>query len=95
LTESRPDNVSAKLNILGREISIVMQRMDDRHGEYDDEAAVITIDPRADYWQTLLHEVAHAVFYRINFHVDVDLAEIVVDTLATAISENFRLIPKS
>lgn len=49
-----------------------------------------TVDEREQYC-TLLHEMGHAVFSRVSLvqAVDAKLEEVIVDTLATAIIENF------
>lgn len=46
--------------------------------------------------EVLLHEIGHAVFSRVGLLqcVEHNIEEIIVDTFATAISENFKLVKK-
>lgn len=50
----------------------------------------------SDVMPTLLHEIGHAVFSRVSLvqAVGADIEEVIVDTLANTIIENFDVIPK-
>jgi hypothetical protein len=51
----------------------------------------------SEYMQILLHEIFHATFARASINqaeISHDLEEIICDTLATVITDNFHLRPK-
>ena len=84
-----------KLDILGRSVGVVFAELRNDEGawlgEYDDEQRLIRLDRSADYWTTLLHEVMHAAFRRVNFQPGDVAEEILADVLAAVIAENFTL----
>ena len=80
-----------RLNVYGRNIEIVISELDGQLGEYDTEALSITLDPTADYWPTLVHEVVHALTHRLGIHFDEHLEEVLCDGISAAICENFTL----
>lgn len=45
---------------------------------------------------TLLHELYHALFYRVGLTqaVDSTLEEVIVETISTFMDENFTMVPK-
>lgn len=85
-----------KLQILGQAVEVIVApfETDDgipAAGQYRPDEKLIEIDPDEDYWRVLLHEVTHALFDRIHFEPGELLEEVLCDTLAKVLTENFAL----
>lgn len=88
------------MNIFGVKFKIVRDKKLDELGlagqlHYHDKKIVISSSLKGeDYMHTLLHEMFHAVIRRtsiIQSDLHHDLEEIIVDSFATAVCENFKL----
>ena len=88
-----------KLKIFGDVIPVHKAKDLQSAGEYHIDAKKILI--QADlvgdqYYETLLHELMEAVFFRCSIYQSVnhDAKEIFIDCISKAIVENFKLTPK-
>ena len=67
-------------------------------GEYNKETKIITMDadlPNDELMLTLLHEMGHAIEDRVSISqaIDKDVFEIITDTFAKCLVENFSIKP--
>lgn len=89
-----------KLDIYGDLYTYKYAKMPEEEcGECDAEARIITIDKSLkgdDLKQTILHEEIHAIFARIGLRqaVDLEVEEIIAESISTFVIENYRMIPK-
>lgn len=88
-----------QLHVYGRNIPVNLAKHDEHAGMFCKEEYKIYITPdqtEHEKWTTLLHEMFHAVVHRCSIYqaLDDNLEEIIVDSFATAIWENFELKPK-
>lgn len=95
-----------KLDIMGLTFKIVHKPLDPDDKKYHGlccmEKKVIYINPeqsKEDMWRTLFHEMGHATLLRNGFRfssiLDNDTEEILVETYANVIFENFNnMFPK-
>lgn len=87
-----------KLNVFGNSIKVIVAEIEDPElaGYYDPVANTVTISKDCqDKFQTYLHEFFHIVWNRIGLNqtqINSDLQEIIVDSFATALLENFKQI---
>lgn len=77
-------------------IKVIKEKDPVNLGLCDFQKKIILVHDRQsskEIMHTLIHEVGHAVFNRIGLNQSIshDLEEVIVDSIATAISENFRL----
>jgi uncharacterized protein YjaZ len=94
-----------KLDILGMIVNIQYQPQVELNGVlvagvyYPDRCQIfVATEDRTDeqIYATLLHELGHAVFYRVGLHntnVNPEVEEIIVDNIATVLVENFKFKP--
>lgn len=90
------------INVFGMRIKVVYDHIRSIRtaGLWLTEKKVILIDSglSKDYQdQVLVHEIGHAVFSRVGIEqakIHKDVEDIIVDNIATAITENFHLVPK-
>lgn len=85
-----------KVKVYGLEITVVHEELEDTHGHYEKDKLKITLDKSLEgdlFYETLLHEIFHAVEYRISINqaVNSEVMEIINDTFAKAIVENFDI----
>ena len=90
-----------KLKVFGLNIPVREADLseEDAHGLYLRKKKQILLDHNLkdeDFLHTLLHESFHAVFDRISLRqgVSTEAEEIICDTFATFLLENFHLKPK-
>ncbi len=87
-----------KLLIFGRWFKIVEEKIDgDLDGFCCPDKEIIKIAPNMKHkarTHTMLHEMLHAVIFRTGVFQGVDqkIIEVIVDSIATAILENFKLV---
>lgn len=90
--------IPKSLKIHGLDVTVVkvpgMSDETDNVGLYDSTRNIIFLDAglnKKEMYQTFLHEVGHALLFRIGFHhlagLNDDMREIIVDNFATVFSE--------
>lgn len=90
-----------KINVLGQIVTVTRERGLIEQGikglyKYAEKSIVIDATLKGiDLDHTLMHEVAHALMYRSSVYQSLApaLEEVIVDTLATLLVENFALVP--
>lgn len=96
--------IPKKLKVFGKEIKVTDDEDLIREGALgmlEIDKSLIRLDRTLEgdaKWQTLLHELFHVVFSRVGLtqtRVDLDLEEIIVESLSTAVVENFNLTIKN
>lgn len=85
------------VDVFGIKYKVKMEVIEGLAGQCDRVNCILTINPElseVEQFQTLLHEIGHAVFSRIGLiqAISPELEEVIVESLATAFSENFDLI---
>jgi len=88
------------IDVLGKQLhidvvdSLTDEQGDKLHGLYDPDLGLIKIRREDDRnFQVIIHEVLHATFHRLGLRhtLDEQLEEVLCDTIATVIDENFKL----
>ena len=92
-------NLPSYLKVLGRKVRIVFDGLtSDSIGHYNYAETKIAIREEFKDQElhdcTILHEIIHATLDRIGTQLDTQLEEVLAESLATVISENFRLEPR-
>lgn len=91
------------LNLFGQNWKVYHVKLDPQfagHCYYDERTIHINeeIPVNSPFFQvTLIHEMLHALFHRLSYrqsNLSHDLEEVMIDQLATAITENFKLQKK-
>ena len=85
------------VDVFGQRYKVKMEVMENLAGLCDREKHIIYVNPimpEVEQFQTLLHEVGHAVFSRVGLvqSISPELEEIIVESIATAFAENFDLL---
>lgn len=86
-----------ELDVLGRKISCkVIENLKDETGRLDGnycpEEFLIEVDKeKVECKITLLHEMGHAMFHRLGCELDPNLEEILVESFANVVNENFDI----
>lgn len=88
-----------KLKVFGEEIRVLKSKDIETAGEYHVLDKVIYIHEELvgdNYYETILHELMEAVFFRCSIYQALDhgTKEIFIDCCAKAIVENFKLTLK-
>lgn len=93
LTANYSEDNMKKLNVLGQKVRVKIQKIPDElsaDGQSFDDC--IIIDPRcSDPFQVYCHELMHQILDRLGIYrteVNKDVEHIIVDAVATVISEN-------
>jgi len=85
-------------NIFGRPVDYLLEPLYGLEGAYCPVKGTITIDPKCqDKVQTILHEEFHAVWDRLGLNqtsVHADIQDIICESFATFITENYTLKQK-
>jgi hypothetical protein len=90
-----------KLNIFGKTVPILFAniRKDGFDGLFDPFNWTITIDDKNhDKFSTIIHEMVHSIHYRVGItqtKINQDTQEILAETLAIAIKENFETLAQA
>ena len=90
------------INILGQDLQVIEGPLDRMYGCYDYIQKCIFIDTEVhkkwneDIQATFIHEMIHAVSKRVglNQSIDRDIEEIICESIANSITDNFILVPK-
>ena len=82
------------LHIFGKKIRLTFEVVDESwEGVYLPTEDSIKVSPNCpDPFQTTIHELLHAIWHRCSISqasISSEVQEIIVDTMATALSENF------
>lgn len=91
-----------EINVFGMILSIVYKPLDELgySGMFEPVEKRITIDENLsadESMQTEIHEVLHACWFRLSLNqtqIPHSLQEVIVDTFATALTENYKIKPK-
>jgi hypothetical protein len=92
-----------KFKIFGKEIKVMKQKglteAMDWCGFYDKSKSLIVVDSDLkgdDLNETIFHEFLESVFCRASFNqsINEDAKEIIIDIIAKALNENFKMVPK-
>ena len=87
------------VKIFGQRFKIKVMPLHGYLGLCDRAAKIIYVESNqteSEIYQTLLHEIGHAVIGRTGIvqALSPELEEIIVENIATAIIDNFEFIPK-
>lgn len=88
-----------KLKIFGDVVPVYKAKNLESAGEYHIKEKKIYIQEELvgdQYYETLLHELMEAVFFRCSIYQSMDhgTKEIFIDCVSKAIVENFKITPK-
>ena len=90
------------INILGQDLEVIEGPLNHMYGCYDYIQKCIFIDTEVhkkwneDIQATFIHEMIHAISKRVGLSqsIDRDIEEIICESIANCITDNFTLVPK-
>jgi hypothetical protein len=103
MAKSTKFKIPESIDVFGKLYEIkqdpLCEEIHDCHGYHHEGSHLIILDSNLKpevAQQTLLHECFHAIFKRLSFNQGIDsaLEEVIVDSFAKWLVENFYIIPK-
>ncbi len=89
---------ATEFNIFGSKISIIkrngLKTLAHEYGHYDGENSQIVVDSsltEKEFVTTLMHEVIHATFDRLNIQINPTIEEMLCEVITISIYDNFKV----